>query len=162
MTACTRSRSPVIPSRLVGLTILVLVALLLAGCGSPKGSPSASVSVFHLKPGDCIVPPTDVKAELSTVKVVSCRQPHTQEVYALVSDRAGDNYPGTKQLETFANGNCLQHYEGYVGVAYQHSSLFFTYLLPSVRSWAADDRTVVCVITTTGQRLTSSVKGSKR
>lgn len=141
----------------------LVVAVLVAGCGgSSKGSVSANISVFHLKPGQCLVPPTDVKAELSTVKVVSCREPHTQEVYALVNDPGGDNYPGTTQLETFANGNCLEHYQSYVGVAYQHSSLFFTYLLPSVRSWAANDRTIVCVITTTGQKLTRSVKGSKR
>jgi hypothetical protein len=40
--------------------------------------------------------------------------------------------------------------------------LFYTYLLPSVRSWAANDRTVVCLVTTTGQQLTASMKGARR
>ncbi len=143
--------------------LVAAVVALAAGCSvHSKPSVGASVSVFHLKAGDCLVPPTDVKAELTSVKVVSCREAHTQEVYALVTDPAGDNYPGASHLETFANGNCLEHYESYVGVAYQDSSLFYTYLLPSVRSWAAKDRTIVCVITTTAQKLTTSVKGSKR
>jgi hypothetical protein len=75
---------------------------------------------------------------------------------------AGDNYPGDTALRSFADGQCLQRFQGYTGTDYRHSSLFYTYLLPSVRSWAAKDRTVVCVITTTGQELTSSVKGSRR
>jgi hypothetical protein len=157
-----RRRVPVGPVRLlVGLVVLAAVA---AGCShSPlKSSVGVNVSVFHLKPGECVVPPTQIKAELTKVKVVSCREPHTQEVFAMVTDAGGDTYPGSTKLETFANGNCLEHYAAYVGVPYQDSSLFYTYLLPSVRSWAANDRTVVCVITTTGQRLTSSVKGSKR
>jgi hypothetical protein len=144
--------------------VLVLVAVVVSGCSVSSSKPSAgvNVSVFHLKEGDCLVPPTTVKAELSTVKVVSCREPHTQEVFALVTDPGGDDYPGASKLESFANGNCLQHYQAYVGIAYQDSSLFYTYLLPSVRSWSANDRTIVCVITTTGQKLTSSVRGSKR
>lgn len=141
----------------------VAVALTAAGCsGSSGSSAGVNVSVFHLKVGDCIVPPTSVKAELSSVKVVSCREPHTQEVFALVKDDAGDNYPGATALKTFANADCLEHFASYVGIQYRESSLFYTYLLPSVRSWAASDRTVVCIITTTGQELTSSVKGSKR
>ena len=130
------------------------------GCSS-KSSHGVSLSVFHLRAGDCVVTPTAVKAELTSLDVVSCHQAHTQEVYALVSDSGGDTYPGTAALQTFANGACLQRFASYVGVDYRDSSLFYTYLLPSVRSWAAGDHTVDCVITTTGQKLTQSVKGSK-
>jgi Septum formation len=144
----------------VGRRALALLAFaaLVAGCGTSKAAPSASVSVFHLRPGTCIVPPTDIKAELASLKVVSCRTPHTQEVYALVDDPGGDTYPGATVLRTFADGNCLQHFKSYTGVDYRDSQLFYTYLLPSVRSWAAKDRTIVCIITTTGQPLTASVK----
>jgi hypothetical protein len=133
------------------------------GCSvTHKASSGADVSVFHLKLGDCLVPPTTPQAELTSVKVVSCSKPHTQEVFALVHDPGGSTYPGASKLESFANGSCLEHYQAYVGVPYQDSSLFYTYLLPSVRSWSANDRQVVCVITTTGQELTRSVRGSKR
>lgn len=132
----------------------------LSGCSSGGKSAGVQLSVFHLHPGDCIVPPTSIKAELSKLKVVSCREPHTQEVYALVVDHASDTYPGTSALQSFANGACLQQFASYVGVDYRDSSLYYTYLLPSVRSWASGDHTVDCVVTTTGQELTKSVKKS--
>ena len=66
-------------------------------------------------------------------------------------------------LSAFAQGACAQHFTGYVGVDYLDSSLFFTYLLPSARSWESDDdRDVICFVTTTGGTLTGSVKGSKK
>jgi putative regulator of septum formation len=151
--------------------VVVLVLLVLGTAGAvfvgamllKKASTGpVTVSVFALKVGYCTMPPTQVQANLATIEKVSCTAPHTQEVYALVKDTSsGDNYPGTDVLRTFANGNCLQQFAGYVGVPYQSSTLFYTYLLPSPRSWAAGDRTVDCVITTTGQELTHSVKGSK-
>jgi hypothetical protein len=150
------------------LLIATAVALLLGGCSflgigrsSKPSIPARTDSVFHLSVGDCIVPPTSIQAEISKLKVVPCHEPHTQEVFALISDNAGSNYPGASALQTFANAGCLQKFQGYVGIAYEDSSLFYTYLLPSVRSWTSEDRTVDCIITTTGQPLTKSVRGSK-
>jgi hypothetical protein len=155
--------------RLSLLFVLAAVPVVFSGCSflgigsSAKPSvPARTASVFHLSVGDCIVPPTTVQAQISTIKVVSCHEVHTQEVFALIKDNAGSNYPGATTLQTFANAACLQHFQPYVGDAYEDSSLFYTYLLPSVRSWSSEDRTVVCVITTTGQPLTASVRGSKR
>jgi hypothetical protein len=150
--------------------VAALLALALGACGGGRASLGVNVSVFHLKVGDCLVPPSNIRAELSSVKVVACRRPHTQEVFFNVDPKSappgslldGDNYPGDTALRTFADGQCLQRFRPYVGVDYRESSLFYTYLLPSVRSWQAKDRTVVCVITTTGQQLTSSVKESRR
>ena len=148
------------PCRTVAI-VASLLALTLGACGGGTHR-GANVSVFHLKVGDCLVPPTNIQAELSSVTVVACKKPHTQEVYANVDDdSAGDNYPGDTTLRSFADGQCLQRFQGYVGVDYRESSLFYTYLLPSARSWETKDRTVVCVITTTGQQLTSSVKASQ-
>jgi hypothetical protein len=142
--------------------VAAVLPLALAACGGSTAR-GVNVSVFHLKVGDCLVAPTNIRAELSSVKVVACKKPHTQEVFANVDENsAGDNYPGDTALRTFADGQCLQRFRGYVGVDYRQSSLWYTYLLPSVRSWQARDRTVVCVTTTTGQQLTSSVKGSRR
>ena len=89
------------------------------------------------------------------------------EAYALVDyvppdGGVADSYPGDDALTTFADGTCAEQFTGYVGVSYQDSTLFFTYLLPSARSWEQDaDRKVICFITTTGQQLTASVAGSK-
>lgn len=149
--------------------MLGVVPLVVSGCSflgigssSKPSVPAYDASVFHLSAGDCIVPPTSIQAQVSKLKVVNCHEAHTQEVFALIKDNAGSDYPGAAALESFANAGCLQHFQPYVGVAYEDSSLFYTYLLPSVRSWTEEDRTVVCVITTTGQPLTSSVRGSKR
>jgi hypothetical protein len=66
-------------------------------------------------------------------------------------------------LTQFAQGTCAQKFGSYVGVSYLDSSLFFTYLLPSPRSWEqANDRKVICFVTTAGGTITYSAKNSKR
>lgn len=148
-----------------------VAVVLLAGCsGSGSG---ASGNVFKLKVGDCVVPPTEIKAEITSVTVVPCSKPHSQEVFAAVNyapprsaatTTTGNVFPGEPALRTFADGACLQQYAAYVGLDYRDSSLFYTYLLPSARSWnsSSHDRKVVCLVTTTGQQLTASVKGSRQ
>lgn len=151
------------------LATLAMTTLLASACsfGHSK-SGNRSVSAFDIKPGQCLLPPKDVHQEISSLSVVDCSKPHTQEAYAVVKyDGAGSEngapYPGQAKLDTFASGACGQRYESYVGVPYQDSSLFYTYLLPSPRSWQeGDDRNVICFVTTTGEQLHASVKGSRR
>ena len=131
------------------------------------GHRSVSVSVFTAKAGQCFVSPTTVHAELSKLSRTPCSQKHNQEVYATVGYVAADGskpstYPGNDLLTKFAQGACAQRFGPYVGVDYLDSSLYFTYLLPSPRSWQADDRNVICFVTTAGGTLDSSVKGSKK
>jgi Septum formation len=147
-----------------------LAALLLLGCSHSSSAAGKGTSVFKVKVGDCLVPPTAIKAEISTVTVVKCTQPHTQEVFAEVTYGSGPpgatttstsgTFPGANVLMTYANGACLQKFQAYIGIDYQDSNLYYTYMLPSARSWSSNDRTIVCLITTTGQQLTASVKGS--
>lgn len=151
------------------LTASIAAICLLSGCGWFGGnSAKESESVFSVKPGQCFTAPEDVTAQLSQLDEVSCSDKHTQEAYALVqfSDRDGGTtsaYPGSDELSTFAKGACAQRFGAYVGVDYLDSSLYFTYLLPSARSWEQnDDRTVICFVTTTGGTLSASVKGSKK
>ncbi len=152
------------------LAILPLAAVLAtAGCGVLGGGGSKSgVSVFEIKAGECFNPPGTIKAELSKLSTVACSQPHTEESYAEVTFTNADGsqasaYPGDALLKTFADGACAQRYTGYVGKDYLDSSYFFTYLLPSARGWEQHkDHTVVCFVTTTGQPLTATVKGSKQ
>lgn len=152
--------------RLALLGAVAAAAITVTGCGG-NSSGHESVSVFRVSPGQCFLPPDKVKAELTNVDEVPCTDPHTQEAYAVVSYKAaGDSltpdYPGETALKSFADGACAQRFASYVGVDYQDSSLFFTYLLPSARSWQQTrDRRVVCFVTTTGSLLHKSVKGSK-
>lgn len=163
----------VVRRRVAGRTALLLaLAVASSGCSlldDDDELPGKPVSTFDLERGSCVVPPEEVEAELSELRVVSCEEPHTQETYAVLPYTGGTEqsraarapYPGDAALKTFADGACAEAYEDYVGTAYSDSSLFFTYLLPSPRSWQANDRKVVCLVTTTGEELTSSVKGSK-
>jgi hypothetical protein len=144
-------------SRAIVIAGVVGAAVLLSACNpfSSKKT-TASESVFS------------VKAELSDLSRTSCKVAHTQEAYATVGFTNADGtqasaYPGSSQLTTFAQGACAQRFTSYVGVDYLDSSLYFTYLLPSARSWEQnDDHNVICFVTTTGSPLTASVKGSKK
>jgi hypothetical protein len=150
----------------------LLAVPMLAGCSwfGSSSNGSSSESVFDISPGQCFNAPKSVKAELSNLTKVSCTTAHTQESYAVVGyPSAGSGsvapgaYPGGDALDKFAKGVCAQHFTKYVGVDYLDSSLFFTYLLPSARSWEQnDDRNVLCFVTTTGGKLTASVKGSRK
>jgi Septum formation len=168
------SRSLLSRAGLARVAGLCAVLLLASGCwtssvfGSKTTVPTTSVSVFKVEIGQCFNPPPGApKLELSDLTAIPCTAPHNQEAYAALVYKApagGDDsiYPGNDALAAFANGSCAQAFQGYVGVSYLDSSLFFTYLLPSARSWEqGDDRTVLCFVTTTGKPLVVSVKGSK-
>lgn len=155
------------PRRRLAVALAVASALpLLGGCGL-FGGDGDGVSVFSIKPGQCFEGQTEVKAQLSELTEVDCEQEHAQEAYARVTyeDANGgtpDTYPGDSQLTKFAQGACAGEYAEYVGIDYLDSELFYTYLLPSARSWEDDDRSAICFVTTAGEPLRGSVKGSKR
>ncbi|MGN6331218.1 MAG: septum formation family protein [Motilibacteraceae bacterium] len=155
--------------RLVSAGATVLAVGLLGGCSWPwQHSDSTPVSVLEVEVGQCFTPPKQVVDQLSDLQSVPCTSAHTLEAYAAVPYQAQGtasaraDYPGDAALTTFADGACAARYADYVGIDYRDSSFFYTYLLPSPRSWQDKDRTVDCFITTTGQPLTSSLKGAKK
>jgi Septum formation len=166
-------------SRRLPVVAAVVAALLLSGCswfGSKSKSLAVSVSVFSIQPGQCFNAPAEVKDQLSSVSRVPCSAPHTEEAYATItyappgtqspsaaaSSASGGPYPGAQALTAFANGACAAQFGKYVGKSYLDSSLFFTYLLPSARSWQEDnDETVICFVTQAGGTRTGSAKNSK-
>jgi hypothetical protein len=88
-------------------------------------------------------------------------------------------YPGNVVLQVFAREACASRFRGYLGTGTRQPWFYLTYLYPSSASWAAaearpsrlgplthvvgqapqPDRSVVCVLRTTGQLLTRSVHG---
>lgn len=148
---------------LVGVAVVGVAGAACSACSLFGGGTAGAhqESVFHLTVGQCLVPPKKVQADLTSIEVVDCTTKHTQQVYALVQDHAGSTYPTPTKLDDFANASCLDRFASYDGIPYQRSKLYFTYLLPSVRSWADGDRTVVCVAETVGRPLTKSIKGAK-
>ncbi|MDF1603300.1 septum formation family protein [Nocardioides sp. YIM 152315] len=151
----------------VALAAATLAAPLLAGCSFFDGDDSDGVSVFSIEPGQCFEGQTKVKAQLSELAELDCSDEHTQEAYAVVEyqpldEAAPDTYPGDDALNKFADGACAGAYRDYVGIDYLDSKLFYTYLVPSARSWDDDDRSVICFVTGAGEPLQGSAKGSKR
>jgi hypothetical protein len=145
------------------------IVLVLTGCSNNARRSNGAItkpgkiSVFDLRAGDCVVPPKNVAAEITSVTGVPCADSHPQEVYDKVDYKDGDAYPGDDALKSYADARCQDGYEPYVGIAYSESRFYYTYLLPSARGWENDgDRTIVCLVTTTGDQLRSSVRGSKQ
>ncbi|AZI57999.1 hypothetical protein EH165_07450 [Nakamurella antarctica] len=159
---------------LTRIGLLLIVAVSLAGCGwvssifgKDDKVDTTSISAFDVKVGQCFNPPGTVQAEIPNLDLIPCDQGHLMEAFLLSdyvdANGASDTYPGVNALKSFAQGRCAQAVMDYVGVSYQDSSLFTTFLFPSARSWESDkDRTVICFLTTTGETLTSSVAGSKK
>lgn len=148
-----------VASAVVGLAIAGLGG---TACSIIGGSAAGhSESVFNLTVGECLLPPKKVQADLTSIDVVPCTTSHTQQVYAVVKDHAGSTYPTPTKLDNFANAACLDRFAGFDGIPYQQSKLYFTYLLPSVRSWADGDRTVDCVAETVTRPLRRSIQGAK-
>jgi hypothetical protein len=155
--------------RIACVASVAALSPLVAACG--VGGGGDGTSVFKVKVGECFASPSEVKAQISDIKQVPCSQPHGKEAYAAAvyapsgaasTSASSSDFPGNDALAAFAQGACAQRFTSYVGVSYLDSSLFFTYLAPSARSWQDDDRTVLCFITSDGQPLKGSVKGSKQ
>jgi Septum formation len=143
--------------------VLLLAAAGLTGCGWFGDDDTEGTSVFDTEPGMCFHALTEVEAQVDDLDQVDCTQAHALEAYAVVSyDKDGDTFPGADDLAAFADGHCAREFRGYVGIDYLDSDLFFTYLLPSPRSWEENDREVLCLVTTAGEPLNASVKGSER
>lgn len=163
--------------RAAGTTLLLaLAATLGAGCGGDDGAErgddgrvveAGDVSVFELLQGDCLSPPEEVQAGLEDVTVVPCAEPHTQEIFEIIeyepAEEGDDDFPGDDELDDFAQAACLDPFSDYVDIDYVDSSLFITYLLPTVRSWNEEgDREVVCIAQTTGEQIQGTIEGSQR
>lgn len=167
MTARPRSGSR------VAAVLVAAVVLVAGGCSREKGAErdesgaivaAGDESVFELAAGDCVVPPDELDtADVEQLTAVPCTEAHTHEVYATATYTAGDVYPGESELQAFADGACLDGFEDYVGIAYEESTLRFSYLFPSFPSWTdGEDRDVVCFIVSTDAPMTTSARGLAR
>lgn len=150
------------------LITLALAAGALTGCSWFGGSNhSVSQPVLTISPGECFAAPDSVHTQLKSLKRAPCDGPHALEAYARVAytqqkDITDVAYPGSDALTKFAQTQCAQRFQSYVGVDYLDSSLFFTYLLPSPQGWEQHlDRFVLCFIESSQALRTSSAKNSK-
>ena len=171
----------------------VLLALLLAvaACSSPTSdAPSASASaslsdeasasaeesassepsdegtltsVFDLEVGDCF--DTEDVSSVDEVTVVGCEATHVYEVFEVADYDAGPDeaFPGDDALNDAAEDVCRPGFEDYVGVPYDDSEWFGTFINPSEQTWEEGDREILCVLHTEEETgITGSAEGTNR
>ncbi len=123
------------------------------------------VSVFDLAEGYCFNDPTEGVGAVGELLVVPCEQPHDNEVYALVQHPAEADapFPAAEALDQYAEEQCRQSFDSYVGIPYDQSALYYWKITPTSDSWAEGDREIICSIyDAEGGSLQGSVQGSQR
>lgn len=120
--------------------MVVLVMLLLAvACGSK--------SVSSLKVGDCFDDQDSQTlgevAEVSSVPIVDCSEPHDNEVFAIYDEVDGP-YPGVDALLERARSGCIERFDAFVGIDYLDSELEVFSITPSEEGWESGDNEVIC------------------
>jgi len=147
-------------SLVTGVTAAAIV-LLLAGCSSTS---EPDEGAFDLTVGDCF--DLGEAAEVDTVPVIPCTEPHDFEAYASERMDAG-TYPGETDTVAEADARCAKAFEGYVGLplqdAYDQGLYDYTSFYPSTASWALGDREILCMVYATDgsggvKQLSESVK----
>ena len=147
------------------LKIVVLLGLVVAltlGC-TEKGN------VFELQVGDCfnyIHEPQEDGEEIVDVDYVECSELHQREVYAVLElpDTEDAPFPGLESIRNTASGLCLDSFEGFVGMAYDVSSLDIEALHPQKDTWENhNDRKFTCSLYDLfNSHMEGSMRGSKR
>ena len=124
-------------------------------------SACSSVSALDLEVGQCFN--TEDVSSVDEVTVVGCDAAHVYEVFGLSDYEAAEDadFPGADTLSSAAQEACRPAFEDYVGVAYDDSEWFGTFLNPSEATWADGDREIVCVLHTEEEtEVTGSAEGS--
>jgi hypothetical protein len=121
------------------------------------------ISVFKLAVGDCFNGPQEGAEEelISTVPVVPCSEPHSDEVYALVN-LPDSEFPGQDGIYAQGDELCVAEFEGFVGLSYRESALDYWLIAPDEEGWRAGDREVVCNIYDPAGNVTGTLSGADR
>jgi hypothetical protein len=159
----------------------LLAATSLAGCGqissllggSQRDSETNEVteagtdSVFDIQVGDCMAEPEG--DEVFDVDVVPCSEEHEYEFYYEYELDLGDDYAtASAEMDADADQKCYDAFADFVGIPFEESaSLYYSYYVPSVESWADGDRQIQCMVLEGDENgnvvpVTGSLKGSKR
>lgn len=113
--------------------------------------------------GECLQVNDGLGAQVAKLPVIDCAKSHTHEIFAKVKDTTDQVYPGQASLEQLAETKCYGAFEAYVLISPFDSSLYITWIVPSLGSWNdKDDRTILCVLgPKVGGQLDRTAKDSK-
>lgn len=157
-----------IRTALTAAAALVVLGSALTGCSAIKSAIDVAKPVVDavgsesswLEVGDCFNEQTD--EVVSDVPTVPCTDAHDYEVYANITiDR--DTYPGDDELNKLADEGCLAPFTGYIGVAFEDSTLDYSYYTPTLSGWTSqDDRGVTCIVFDPNGKTTGTLLASAR
>ncbi len=121
--------------------------------------------IFNIGPGHCsndaegTNPEED--EELETISTVSCDGPHDNEFYSAFNI-IDELYPGEAAIFAYADEECANNFESFVGIPYNDSILELSYLFPTYESWLDGDNEVVCFLYHPDfEKLEGSMEGKK-
>lgn len=114
--------------------------------------------------GECLRFDEALDAVVDELPFIDCTEPHTHQIYAVKQYDDNDVYPGFGILEDDARLACLGAFEAFVGRSAFESTLFYSWLVPTLESWndkVIKDRITLCVLGSgDGSTLTESMEGS--
>jgi hypothetical protein len=132
--------------RLAAAATIALAAVAMTGCSLITEALNGGESdVFTLKVGDCLND-EGVTGDIATVPIVDCTEPHDSEIFASIQMDDGD-YPGESEAVTFADEQCYDEFEDFVGLSFDESIYTYSTFYPTQQSWDVGDREILCSIT---------------
>ena len=147
-----------------------MLTVVAVGCsdsdGPPEPEPEDAVDATAEQIGECLRFDEAIDATVEELPYIACTEPHTHEIYAVKEYPEGEVYPGFDSLEDDARLACLGAFDAYVGRSAFDSSLFYSWLVPTLDGWNDEDvkdRITLCVLGAgDGSMLAESMKGSNR
>jgi len=124
-----------------------------------------TIDAFSVEIGDCIANPGD--GEITEIEVVPCDEPHDGEVYDEVRMADGE-WPGAVAVGNAAEEGCVAKFEDFIGIPYNgepESSVYVQFLTPVEETWNdpdLEDRLISCVVYIPGEKITGTLKDSRR
>ena len=123
---------------------ILTFALTLAILAPTLSSCTSKGNVFSLDVGDCVN--GSIIGEVENIDIVNCSSPHEGEIFAEFNVNR-DSWPGASYLDSLAENGCISRFKSYVGVSYESSIWYVSFLRPTEESWKqVNDREVTCVI----------------
>jgi len=142
----------------------VLVGAACSGSDDPVDLKDA-VKVDKGDIGQCLLFDEAIGDTVQKLPYIDCTEAHTHEIYAVLTYEPDVVYPGFGDLEDEARTYCLEQFEDYVGRSAFDSSLFYSWMVPTLDGWNdkdVEDRSTVCVLGAPGSTLSETMKGKNR
>ncbi|WP_350279371.1 DUF4190 domain-containing protein [Kribbella sp. HUAS MG21] len=125
------------------------------GASDPSGT--SSTYVDELAVGECF---NDTKTEDEVVRQ-PCPTEHDGEIVAIVTLPAGE-YPGNNGIDKAADRACRPEFGTYVGKSSDESELYLSWWTPDKSAWDHGDRRILCAAYGPDDKITGTVKNSRR